>query len=113
MDRAKAKANSVSGSAVSIHGLLAVASALHAGGGEMGSTLAPLTQNVTTESGAEVDYFSHTNTVWKEIGVLVESEDTKGSPRLGIRTSFQSRDAMATELLRRLRLSVPNSLRQK
>lgn len=111
-DRAKCRDGSVSGTAVSISGMIAVASAMHRDQIDPITALSPLAETIQLD-GCSIDYFSHENPVWRSIGVLVQSEDTQGNPRLTIRTSFQSRDAMAAELLRKLGLAVPSTLRQK
>ena len=111
-DRAKFRDNSVSATAVSIHGMIAVASAMHGNGVDAARALSALSEPVQL-NGHSIDYFGYDNPLWRNVGVIVQSEDTKGRPRLTIRTSFQSRDAMAAELLRKLSLPVPPSLRQK
>ncbi len=110
-ERARIRNSSVSGTAVSISGMIAVASAMYTHHFDPSAALRPLGEPIQI-AGQAVDYFSHENPVWKSIGVLVEGTDAKGEQRLSVRTSFQSRDAMATELLRKLNLPLPPSLRR-
>jgi hypothetical protein len=111
-DRAKYRNDSVSGTAVSISGMIAVASAMHHDHIDPTTALAPLAERIQ-QNGNSIDYFSYDNPIWQKIGVLVQSVDTQQNVHLSLRTSFQSRDAMAAELLRKISLPVPTSLRQK
>lgn len=88
----------MAGTALSIHGLIAVASQIHEQKLDPASVLSRLGEPVVVD-GRHVDYFSYQNPTWKAIGVLV---DTKGRPQL--RMSFQSRRAMAEELLNQTEL---------
>ena len=76
--RLAARKRSVSGTAVSIHGLIAAASELHRSGTDIGSVLKPLSEPVVVD-GKNVDYFSYDNPVWTKLGVLaVGRESDKG-----------------------------------
>ena len=108
--RHQARDHSVSGTAVSIHGLVAVASELWAkhvvDSDAIEVALKPLGQLVSVDGGG-VDYFSYDNPTWTKLGVLVPGrENEDGTRALGIRTTFQTRDAMAAELLSKLGLTV-------
>ena len=115
--RLTARDHSVSGTGISIHGLVAVASELYArhvvDSDAIEAALKPLGQLVAVDGGG-VDYFSYDNPVWTSIGVLVPGrENENGERALGIRTTFQTRDAMAAELIKKLGLTVTGPLRQK
>lgn len=98
-DRTSLRGTSMAGTALSIHGIIAIASAIYSRKLDPVSTLANLGNPVTVD-GESVDYFSYRNPTWQRIGALV---DTNGRPQL--RMSFQSRRAVAAEFLNRLGLS--------
>ena len=95
-ERVALRGTSMAGTALSIHGIIAVASAIYRQELDVASVLAPLGEPVYV-NGERVDYFSYSNPTWQRIGAIV---DTDG--RFQLRMSFQSRRAIATELLRRV-----------
>jgi hypothetical protein len=97
-DRMSLRGTSMAGTALSIHGLIAVASAIYAKKLDPASVLAQLGEPVIVGD-EPVDYFSYLNPTWQRIGALVDAD---GRPQL--RMSFQSRRAMAGELLSRVGL---------
>lgn len=97
---------SVAGTAVSIHGVIALADALR-------TSETPLTRLsdlrstvVVNEDGHErsVDFFDYDNPLWTSIGVLVLAQDKAGNTRKTLRMSFQTRKAMGTALIEKLGL---------
>ncbi|AZS39467.1 hypothetical protein CVS54_00775 [Microbacterium oxydans] len=97
-DRTSLRGTSMAGTALSIHGLIAVASAIYGKELDPASVLARLGEPVIVDD-EPVDYFSYRNPAWQKIGALV---DANGRPQL--RMSFQSRRAVAAELLNRVGL---------
>lgn len=98
-DRVSLRGASMAGTALSIHGLIAVASKIYAKGLDPASVLLRLGEPVVVE-GEPVDYFSYRNPAWQRIGALVDAD---GRPQL--RMSFQSRRAVVAELLSRVGLA--------
>lgn len=98
--RLTVRGSSMAGTALSIHGVIAVANELYARNLDPSVILAPLGEPVYV-GGEPVDYFSYDNPVWVKIGALVEVEDKEGNVRKQLRMSFQSRRAIAEELKRR------------
>jgi hypothetical protein len=98
-DRTSLRGTSMAGTALSIHGLIAVASAIYAKKLDPASALARLGEPVVVD-GEPVDYFSYRNPTWQRIGALVDAEG-----RHQLRMSFQSRRAVVSELLNQLGLS--------
>lgn len=103
-DRATVRGSSIAGTAVSIHGVIALADAMRVGGVDF-SELKKLKHSVIiTEDGSDrlVDFFDYDNPLWTDIGVLVSSLDKDGKQRKTLRMSFQTRkavgNAMKTEL---------------
>lgn len=87
----------MAGTALSIHGVIAVANAVFQQRLDPKVVLTPLTQPVHV-NGEAVDYFSYKNPVWEKSGALVAAEDKDGNERLTLRMSFQTRKAVADEL---------------
>lgn len=102
-ERVALRGTSMAGTALSIHGLIAVASKIHSDGLDPRLVLARLGKPVIVD-GQAVDYFSYSNPAWQRIGALV---DANGRPQL--RMSFQSRRAMAAELLNQVGLAEEKS----
>lgn len=100
-DRMALRGTSMAGTALSIHGAIAVAYEIYKRDLDPAEVLAPLAEPVYTE-GEKVDYFSYQNPVWTKLGALV---NTSGKQQL--RMSFQTRRAVAAELMRRVGLEEP------
>lgn len=103
-ERQALRGTSMAGTALSIHGVIAVADEIYKQDLDPSEVLAPLAEPVYL-AGSPVDYFSYENPVWAKIGALVTSEDKAGETRLTLRMSFQTRKAMAEELKRRTGLA--------
>lgn len=101
-DRQKVRGSSLAGTAVSIHGLIAVADVLYRKELPL-TSLSRLASEVSVD-GRSVDYFSYDNPNWLQIGVLVMAKDKDGNDRKQLRMSFQTRSAMGKELKRKLEL---------
>jgi hypothetical protein len=101
--RQKIRGASISGTAVSIHGLIAAASTMFEQKIDPKLRLAKLKDQVEVD-GELVDYFDYNNPAWVNAGVLVLAPDKDGNPRKQLRMSFQTRREMATELRRKLSL---------
>lgn len=101
-ERRDLRNTSVAGTALAIHGVIAVADAFyHSPDPEDFSRLSALKSSVIAEVDGKdeaVDYFSQANPVWTRNGVLVSSVAKDGTVRLNLRSSFQTRKAMADEL---------------
>jgi hypothetical protein len=97
------RGSSMAGTALTIHGVIAVADGIFRQRLDIATTLEPLAHTVSTERG-EVDYFSYENPTWARIGALVSSETRGGEARQTLRMSFQTRKAVADELKRHLQL---------
>ncbi|MFF2243301.1 DNA sulfur modification protein DndB [Arthrobacter sp. NPDC058130] len=97
-ERTALRGTSMAGTALSIHGIIAIAYEIYKRDLNSQEVLAPLAEPVYTD-GDRVDYFSYKNPVWTKLGALV---DTNGKQQL--RMSFQTRRTVAAELKRRLGL---------
>jgi hypothetical protein len=102
--RKKIRGSSVAGSALSVHGVIAIAAAIWASSSKDLSILGHLKDPATTGNGAPVDYFSYNNPDWQKIGVLVSSVTSGGIAKLTLRTSFQTRKAAADSMLAKVGL---------
>ena len=102
-DRQALRGSSMAGTALSIHGVIAVASEIYNKSLDPTSLLAPLGEPVKYGE-EQVDYFSYDNPTWLRIGALSLSEDKTGNTRKTLRMSFQTRKAIAAELKRRVGL---------
>lgn len=102
--RKRFRGSSVAGSALSVHGVIAIAAAIWSTPAKDLSVLGHLKDVATTGSGASVDYFSYNNPDWQKIGVLVSSVTSGGVARLTLRTSFQTRKAAADSVLAKVGL---------
>lgn len=100
-ERTALRGSSMAGTALSIHGVIAVAYEIYKRDLDASEVLAALAEPVYIE-GKKVDYFSYENPVWTKLGALVE---TSGKQQL--RMSFQTRRAVAAELMRRMGLEEP------
>lgn len=100
-DRKAIRGSSVAGTALSIHGVIAVASAMYQDDLDPAKLLGGLKDTVIV-GGRRVDYFSYENPVWQRIGVLVASTDESGAEHLSLRMSFQTRQAVGKELKAKL-----------
>jgi hypothetical protein len=103
--RRRVRGSSIAGTALSIHGLIAVADVLNRHDIDPTSVLPQLKDTAVVDDGAPVDYFSYDNPLWLRIGVLALAESKDGTPRKQLRVSFPSRRAMADELKRKLGLN--------
>lgn len=104
INRLALRGSSMAGTALSIHGLIAVANEVYAKDLDPATLLGPLGQTVDVDDEA-VDYFSYDNPAWLKLGALVEVEDVEGNVKKQLRMSFQTRRAMAEELKRRTGLA--------
>ncbi|GAB2460576.1 hypothetical protein [Xylanimonas ulmi] len=102
-ERQALRGASMAGTALSVHGVIAVANAIYTQGLDPQQVLAPLAEPVY-HGGKGLDYFSYENPVWTKIGALVPATDKGGQDRLTLRMSFQTRKAVADELMRRVGL---------
>jgi len=105
-ERQAARGSSIAGTAVSVHGVVALADAMRAQSIPL-SELSKLNSTVTiNEDGTErqVDYFSYDNPLWLTVGVLTLAQDKAGNPRKTLRMSFQTRRAMGDALKAKLGL---------
>ncbi|GEA90106.1 hypothetical protein [Cellulomonas cellasea] len=100
-ERQSLRGASMAGTALSIHGVIAVADAVYQQGLDAAKVLAPLAEPVY-QNGEALDYFSYDNPVWTKLGALVPSTDSSGVEKLTLRMSFQTRKSVANELLRRV-----------
>jgi hypothetical protein len=97
------RGTSMAGTALSIHGVIAIANEIYQNDLDPMTVLAPLGEPVFV-GGQEIDYFSYDNPVWSRIGALVVTQDDDGTERKQLRMSFQTRKAVAEELKRRVGL---------
>jgi hypothetical protein len=102
-DRQALRGTSMAGTALSIHGVIAVADEIYRQDLDAAEVLATLGEPVY-HGGNAIDYFSYENSVWASIGTLVPSTDQEGNNRMTLRMSFQTRKAMADELKRKVGL---------
>lgn len=102
--RKRVRGSSIAGTALSVHGLIAVADMLNRNRIDPASVLPRLKEKVKV-AGRQVDYFSYDNPLWLRIGVLALAEGKDGTQRKQLRVSFPSRRAMADELKRKLGLT--------
>jgi len=106
VERQQVRGASVAGTAISIHGAIALADAMHTSKAPF-KLLARLRSSVSVSvdgEDREVDYFSYDNPLWINIGVLAYSKDKKGETRRTLRMSFQSRRAVRDALIEKLGL---------
>lgn len=97
-ERRKLRGTSIAGSALSIHGIIAIAADIWRLGGENLDCLNRLSEPATAGNGTPVDYFAYKNPDWQAMGVLVSSVTSSGEARLTIRSSFQTRKAVASAM---------------
>jgi hypothetical protein len=105
--RQQFRGSSISGTAISIHGLIAVASTMFQHTIEPTSSVLSQLKGqveVVKGEGEMVDYFDYENPTWVNIGILVLAPDQDGNTRKQLRMSFQTRREMAAELRRKLGL---------
>ena len=102
-DRQALRGTSMAGTALSVHGMIAVADALRTRGLDPSNALKPLSEPVLN-GGHKIDYFSYDNDVWLKIGALALAENRRGEVRKTLRMSFQTREAVGDELKRRIGL---------
>ena len=95
--RQELRGTSMAGTALSIHGVIAVANEVYLQGLDPKNVLAPLGEPVYY-GGKGVDYFSYENPIWMKIGALVNAVGKDGEERKTLRMSFQTRAAVANEL---------------
>jgi hypothetical protein len=104
-ERKKFRGSSIAGSALSIHGVVAVAAEIWRTKDRDLDCLKRLAEPATAGNGAPVGYFAYKNPDWQSVGVLVSSVTAGGEARLTIRSSFQTRKAVADALLAKVGLS--------
>lgn len=97
-ERSALRGTSMAGTALSIHGVVAVAYEIYKRNLDPEEVLRPLAEPVYKD-GEKVDYFSYDNPVWSKLGALVDTEGRKQ-----LRMSFQTRRSVAVELMRRVGL---------
>lgn len=100
-ERQALRGSSMAGTALSVHGVIAVADAVYRQRLDPSQVLPALAEPVYI-GGEALDYFSYENPIWTKIGALVPATDSDGSQRLTLRMSFQTRKSVAEELLRRV-----------
>lgn len=103
-ERRKLRGSSLAGTALSIHGVIALAAAIWSTPERDMDCLGRLGQEATAGRGKPVDYFSYSNPEWKQIGALVSSVTSGGDARLTLRSSFQTRKAVADAMLSKVGL---------
>lgn len=103
-DRRKLRGSSIAGSALSIHGIIAIAADIWRTEDRDLECLKRLAEPATAGNGTPVDYFAYKNPDWQSMGVLVSSVTASGEARLTIRSSFQTRKAVADALLAKVGL---------
>lgn len=105
-ERQQVRGTSVAGTALSIHGVVALADAMHTSGTPLAALQALRSEVTISENGHErqVDYFDYANPLWTSIGVLVLSKDKQGNTRKNLRMSFQTRKAMGQAMIQKLGL---------
>lgn len=104
-ERKQLRGSSVAGTALSIHGVAAVAAKIWATRDRDLTCLEHLAEPVKTGNGLhEVDYFSYKNNLWQRVGVLVSSVTSGGETRQTLRSSFQTRKAVADAMVARVGL---------
>lgn len=107
--RQQYRQDSMAGSALSVHGVIAVFSAIYPGSDLSALSKLGAKVQLVTSDGAQVldgggeprfvDFFSHENPVWEQEGILVQ-----GKNGLTTRMSFQTRKAMADALRKQVGL---------
>lgn len=93
--RSNLRGRSVAGTAVSIHGVIALADAMYSQGMDF-SALDGLMRSVTPNPALpnqKVDFFDYENPEWTNSGILVHSTDKQGKIKKTLRMSFQTRKA--------------------
>lgn len=105
-ERQQVRGTSVAGTAISIHGAIALADAMHTSNASFKLLENLRTSVKVTVDGElrEVDYFSYDNPLWINIGVLAYSKGKSGNTRRTLRMSFQSRRAVRDALIEKLEL---------
>lgn len=98
-ERRKIRGSSLAGTALSIHGVVAIAGAMYERKLTDFSALSGLAAPAKTGSGVDVDFFDYGNRIWRDNGVLVSSVTSTGEARLTLRSSFQTRKAVAGAML--------------
>ncbi len=101
--RQQIRGSSMSGTALSVHGLIAVASAMFKHHIDPATVLPKLKEPVIV-NGESLDYFDYNNPAWVQSGILVFAPDAEGNIKKQQRMSFQTRREMAAELVRKLSL---------
>lgn len=104
-ERRNLRGSSIAGSALSIHGVVAVAADIWRTKDKDLDCLKRLAEPATAGNGTAVDYFAYKNPDWQSMGVLVSSVTASGEARLTIRSSFQTRKAVADALVAKVGLS--------
>jgi DNA-sulfur modification-associated len=105
-ERQTVRGSSIAGTAVSIHGIIALADTMRTVGADLRQLKALKSTVTVNETGQEreVDYFDYDNPLWTNIGVLALSQDKEGNARKTLRMSFQTRRAMGDALKAKLGL---------
>jgi DNA-sulfur modification-associated len=103
-DRQALRGTSMAGTALSVHGVIAVADEVYRQRLDAAEVLSALGEPVY-HNGEAIDYFSYQNPIWAKTGALVTSQDKAGNNRLTLRMSFQTRKAVADELKRQVGLA--------
>jgi hypothetical protein len=105
-ERQAVRGSSIAGTAVSIHGVVALADAMRTAGTPLTELTKLKSSVILNEGGGDrlVGYFDYDNPLWTQIGVLVLSQDKDGNERKTLRMSFQTRKAIGTALKEKLGL---------
>jgi hypothetical protein len=103
-ERKKLRGTSLAGSALSIHGVIAIAAAIWATPAKDLTLLDRLAEPAVVGTGHSVDYFSYSNPDWQKIGVLVSTVTAGGDAKLALRSSFQTRKAASDSMLAKVGL---------
>ena len=106
-ERQSLRGTSMAGTALSIHGVIAIAYEVYKRDLEPGTVLGRLAEPIYI-GGEPIDYFSYENPAWTKTGALVLAEDRDGNPRKTLRMSFQTRKSVADELKHRVGLEDAN-----
>ncbi|WP_194288914.1 MULTISPECIES: DNA sulfur modification protein DndB [unclassified Nocardioides] len=100
--RGALRGTSVAGTAVSIHGVIALADAMRKANKPL-SELSKLKSTVAVpgpgHTTVDVDFFDYDNPTWIDRGILVLSKNKAGETRKTLRMSFQTRKAAGDALI--------------
>lgn len=103
-ERQQVRGTSVAGTALSIHGAIALADQMRTAAAPLTKLSALQSRVVINQDGDDrtIDFFDYANPLWTNIGVLVLSQDKAGNSRKTLRMSFQTRKAMGMALVEKV-----------